>query len=166
MNPHVRHLKIAIKGGTALPRIQTQEPMCLTLDPDNKHRTWHEARYLRFVKKGERGRKGYSFVARLSRLTFDHAFLLRRSTVPTPKSDTSNIEVHSTFLPFTTQELSTYLIPVLFRRQRGGEGNTLAVTPPQNMLNMFPSRMIHQFTQQPIESPAALRDYRVLHLVV
>ena len=61
-----------------------------------------------------RGVGAYLFVACLNRLTIDHAFLSRRSTVPTPKRDTSNSEVLITFLLYTTQEPSTYLIPILF----------------------------------------------------
>ena len=37
------------------------------------------------------GGGGYSSVACLSHLTIDHASLSRRSTVPTPNRDTSNI---------------------------------------------------------------------------
>ena len=37
------------------------------------------------------GGRAYLFVACLSRLTIDHASLSRRSTVPTPNRDTSNI---------------------------------------------------------------------------
>ena len=46
-----------------------------------------------------RGEGAYSFVACLSHLTVDHASLSRRSTVPTPDRDTSNVWVLNTFLP-------------------------------------------------------------------
>ena len=48
-------------------------------------------------------------------LTVDHASLSRRSTVPTPNGDTSNISVFITSLPYYTQVPSTSLVPVLFR---------------------------------------------------
>ena len=44
----------------------------------------------------------YSFVAGLSHLTIDHASLSRRSTVPTPSRDTSNIRALVTFIPYIT----------------------------------------------------------------
>ena len=48
------------------------------------------------------GGGAYSFVACLSSLTMDHAFLSARSTVHTPNRDTSNIWALSTFLPCAT----------------------------------------------------------------
>ena len=44
----------------------------------------------------------YSFVACLSHLTIDHAFLSRRITVPTPSRDASNIWALITLLLHTT----------------------------------------------------------------
>ena len=44
----------------------------------------------------------YSFVACLSHLTIDHASLSRRSTVPTPNRDTSNIWALITLHPHIT----------------------------------------------------------------
>ena len=50
-----------------------------------------------------RGGGAYSFVACcLSHLTIDHAFLSRRSTVPTPNRDTSNIWALITLFPYNT----------------------------------------------------------------
>ena len=43
------------------------------------------------LRAAGRGEGGYSFVACLSHLTIDHASFSRRSTVPTPNIDTSNI---------------------------------------------------------------------------
>ena len=43
-----------------------------------------------------------SFVARLSHLSIDHASLSRRSTVPTPNRDTSNIWALITIVPCIT----------------------------------------------------------------
>ena len=91
-------------------------------------------------------RGAYSFVACLSHLTIDHASLSRRSTVPTPSRDTSNIWELITLLPHATWEMFAYPIPVLFRhlrppwrrrRQRGnfwglfgsGSGSLAQVTP-------------------------------------
>ena len=51
---------------------------------------------------GTLGGGGYSFVACLDHLTFDHASLSRRSTVPTPNRDTSNIWALITLLPYIT----------------------------------------------------------------
>ena len=48
------------------------------------------------------GGGGYPFVVCLNHLTIDHAFLSRRSTVPTPKRDTSNTRALITLLPYTT----------------------------------------------------------------
>ena len=48
------------------------------------------------------GGGAYSFVARLSNSTIDHAPLWRRSTVPTPNRDTSNIWELTTLLPHRT----------------------------------------------------------------
>ena len=65
-----------------------------------------------------------SFAACLGHLTIDHASLSRPSTVPTPTRDTSNIWALITILPYITQKLLAYPIPVLFRRLRPpfGEG--------------------------------------------
>ena len=46
------------------------------------------------------GGGGYSFFACLSHLTIDHASLSRRSTVPTPNRDTSNVWALITLLPY------------------------------------------------------------------
>ena len=51
---------------------------------------------------GGRGGGAYSFVACLSNLTIDHESLSRRSIVPTPNRDTSNIWALITLLPYTT----------------------------------------------------------------
>ena len=48
------------------------------------------------------GGGAYSFVACLSHLTIDHASLSRRSTVPTPNRDTSNIWALITLFPYIT----------------------------------------------------------------
>ena len=48
------------------------------------------------------GRGAYSSVACLSHLALDHASLSRRSTVPTPNRDTSNIWALITLLPCIT----------------------------------------------------------------
>ena len=60
----------------------------------------------------------YPFVAFLSHLTIDHASLSKRSTVPTPKRDASNIWALITLLTYTTQKLFAYPIPALVRRLR------------------------------------------------
>ena len=52
------------------------------------------------LRLGEGG--AYSFAACLSHLTIDHASLLRRSTVATPKRDTSNVWALVTLFPYTT----------------------------------------------------------------
>ena len=44
----------------------------------------------------------YSFIACLSHLIIDHASLSRRSTVPTPNRDTSNIWALTTLFPYIT----------------------------------------------------------------
>ena len=44
-------------------------------------------------RRARRADGAYSFVVCLSHFTIDHAFLSRRSTVPTPSRDTSNIWV-------------------------------------------------------------------------
>ena len=59
-----------------------------------------------------------NLVVCLSHLTIDHASLSRRSTVPTLNRDTSNIWALVTILPYTTQKLFAYPVPVLFRRLR------------------------------------------------
>ena len=46
-----------------------------------------------------RGGAGYSFVACPSHLTIDHASLSRRSTLPSPNRDTSNIWALITLIP-------------------------------------------------------------------
>ena len=46
------------------------------------------------------GGAGLSFVAFLSHLTIDHASFSRRSTVPTPSRDTSNVWALITLLPY------------------------------------------------------------------
>ena len=52
---------------------------------------------------GRRDRGGaYSFVACLGHLAIEHASLSRRSTVPTPNRDTSNIWALIMLLPYTT----------------------------------------------------------------
>ena len=64
------------------------------------------------------GGGGYSFAdACLSHLTVDHASLSRRSTVPTPNKDTSNIWGLTTPFPYTRYyiKLVAYPIPVLIR---------------------------------------------------
>ena len=58
-------------------------------------------------RPGRRWREGggegaYSFVACLRHLTIDRASLSRRSTVPTPIRDTSNIWAPMTLLPYIT----------------------------------------------------------------
>ena len=58
----------------------------------------------RVERGGEGGGGAYSFVACLSNLTIDHASLSRRSTVPTPNRDTSNIWALITRLPYTTSK--------------------------------------------------------------
>ena len=60
------------------------------------------------------GGGAYSFVACLSHLTIDDASLLRRSTVPTPNRDTSNIWALITLFPCIAHKLFAYSIPVLF----------------------------------------------------
>ena len=51
----------------------------------------------------EGGRGGaYSFVVCLSYMTIDHAPLSRRSNVPTPNRDTSNIRAFLTLFPRIT----------------------------------------------------------------
>ena len=55
----------------------------------------------RFSPRRWAGGGAYSFVACLvSHLTIDHASLSRRSTVPTPNRDTSNVWALSTFIPY------------------------------------------------------------------
>ena len=51
---------------------------------------------------GGEGGGAYSFVACLGHLTIDHASLSRRSTVPTPNRDTSNIWALVALLPYIT----------------------------------------------------------------
>ena len=54
-------------------------------------------------RSGEGGRGGrYSFVAYLSNLIVDHAYLSRWSTVPTPSRDTFSIWALVTLLPYIT----------------------------------------------------------------
>ena len=60
-----------------------------------------DTRRVSIVDRGGWG-GAYSFVACLSHLTIDHASLSRRSTVPTPNRDTSNIWALMTLLPYTT----------------------------------------------------------------
>ena len=52
--------------------------------------------------EGSGGGMAYLFVACLSHLTIDHASLSRRSTVPTPNRDTSNVWALITLLPYIT----------------------------------------------------------------
>ena len=59
---------------------------------------------------------GDAFVACLRHLTIDHASLSRRSTVPTPHRDISNIWVLIKFFPDATWKRFANLIPSLFRR--------------------------------------------------
>ena len=61
------------------------------------------------MKEGEGG-GAYSCVACLSFLTIDHAFRSRRSTVPTPNRDTSNVWSLITFLRNTSRKS---FLPVL-----------------------------------------------------
>ena len=65
--------------------------------PERLNSTWK-------VAGGGNGRWGgaNSFFACLSCLTNNHASLSRRSTVPTPSGDTSNIWALSTLLPYST----------------------------------------------------------------
>ena len=48
------------------------------------------------------GGGGYSLVACLSQLTIDHSSLSRRSTVPSPNRDTSNVRALLTLFPYFT----------------------------------------------------------------
>ena len=67
----------------------------------------------------EGGGQAYSIgVAFRSHLTIDHASLSRRTTVPVPDRDTSNIWAFITFFPHVAyiDVLLTYLMPFLFRR--------------------------------------------------
>ena len=60
---------------------------------------------------------GYSFVAH--HLTTDHTSLSRRSTVPTPNRDTSNIWALVTLLPYnrlTTKKCLSCLLPIFCRQ--------------------------------------------------
>ena len=58
----------------------------------------------------------YSFVSCLSHLTIDHASLSRRSTIPTPNRDTSNMWPLITFSPCATNKPCACLIPFLSNR--------------------------------------------------
>ena len=71
---------------------------------DAKTRNTQGSRTYQRSWAGKGGRGGYSFVACLSYLTIDHASLSRRSTVPTPNRDTSNIWTLSTVLPYMAHE--------------------------------------------------------------
>ena len=53
-------------------------------------------------REGGGGGRAYSFVACLNHLTIDHASLSRRSTVPTPDRDTSNIWALIKLFPYIT----------------------------------------------------------------
>ena len=68
----------------------------------------------RATSKARRGVGAYSFVACLSHLAIDRESLSRRSTVPTPNRDTSNIWALITLLPYVTKKLFAYPVPVLF----------------------------------------------------
>ena len=60
-------------------------------------------RCYRHISSEGRGGGAYSFVSCLSHLTIDHSSSLsRRSTVPSPDRDISNISALSAFLPYTT----------------------------------------------------------------
>ena len=54
---------------------------------------------------------GYHLLLALSRWTIDHASLSRRSTVPTPNRDLSNVWALSTFIPFIKFWFSLILSP-------------------------------------------------------
>ena len=58
----------------------------------------------------------YSFVACVRHWIIDHASLSRRSTVPTPNRETSNIWAIISFFPHVAYNFFAYLIPLLFRR--------------------------------------------------
>ena len=66
--------------------------------------------------KGGRGGGAYAFGACLGHLTVDHAFISRRSTVPTSNRDTSNIWVLITPFSCITWKLFAHPIRQLFRR--------------------------------------------------
>ena len=57
------------------------------------------------------GGGGCSFVGCLSNLTIDHASRWRRSTVPTPNGDTSNVWALNAFLPFICKKFLLVLSP-------------------------------------------------------
>ena len=61
-------------------------------------------------------RGAYSFVARLSHLTIDHASRSRRSTVPSPNGDTSNVWALITLFPYVLhKKMFAFPSPVLFQ---------------------------------------------------
>ena len=67
--------------------------------PDDDQNTAHHTTTCP-IKTGGGG--AYSFVACPGRLTIDHASLSRRSTVPAPNGDTSNVwGAHYLFFPYT-----------------------------------------------------------------
>ena len=71
-----------------------------------------------FTNQAEVGGGAYSFVACLSQLTIDQGSISRRSTVPIPNRNTSNIWALIMLFPYTTWNMFAHPIPVLFRRLR------------------------------------------------
>ena len=71
--------------------------------------------------RGEGG-GAYSFVARLSHLTIDHAILSRRSTVPTPTRDThlQHLGAHYASSICYMETVSSYPRPVSPSGKTGG----------------------------------------------
>ena len=79
------------------------------------------------LEGGRRGRGGGNggrthFVACVSHLTVDHATLSRRSTVPAPNRDTSNIGVLGTFFPHTNIYIYKMMYLVYFLEDRDWQG--------------------------------------------
>lgn len=60
-------------------------------------------------------RRTHLLPALLSRMTVDHASLVRRSTAPTPNRDTSNVSALITFTPYIIEKHFACLIPVYDR---------------------------------------------------
>ena len=76
----------------------------------------------------DRGEAGYSFVACLSPSTIDHASLSRRSTVPTPNEDASNIWALTAFFQYITlKKKKKKITPFLFSPFVTTIYNTIAI---------------------------------------
>ena len=78
----------------------------------------------------------YSFVACVGHLTISHASLSRRSTVPTPNRDTSNVWALISLFPLYCVETVAILIPFLFGR--GGGGGMLKIMHGHNGMTIDP----------------------------